>query len=139
MICEIILITAVIVLTIVVLYLYFSRIKEYHSNDIPILKDLKQTLEQIHPAAKSISLYRGEKSYTINKKKVYLCLKDKDGKYYNNNMLMYVALHELSHVICDEIGHTDKFNRIFDDLLQKAQKMGVYNPSLPLDKNYCEY
>ena len=45
-----------------------------------------------------------------------MCLKDKNGKYYDDNMLNYVALHELAHVLCDEIGHTDKFYAIFDEL-----------------------
>ena len=47
------------------------------------------------------SLLDGEKI----KQKVYLCLKDENNEYYNDNMLIYVALHELAHVLCDEIGH----------------------------------
>ena len=44
-----------------------------------------------------ISLRKGEKSFTINKTKIFICLKDKKDEYYNNNMLMYVLLHEISH------------------------------------------
>ena len=81
---------------------------------------------------------RGNKSYTINKEIVYLCLKDENGNYYNDNMLIYVTAHELAHVLCDEIGHTDSFHEIFESLLEELIKDGLYNPSIPVLKNYCK-
>jgi len=86
-----------------------------------------------------IYIYKGNKSYTINKEKVYLCLKDENGEYYNDNLLIFVTLHELSHVISDTIGHDKKFNNIFDELLRKATEMNIYDPKLPIDQNYCTY
>lgn len=86
-----------------------------------------------------ISLSTGNKSYTINKENIYLCLKDENNQYYEDNMLKYVLLHEISHSICDEIGHTEKFNEIFKALLDKAVAMKVYDPSIPIIKNYCLY
>ena len=44
---------------------------------------------------------------------------------------------ELSHVICDEIGHTAKFHRIFRDLLELAEQKNIYDSSIPIVKNYC--
>jgi hypothetical protein len=87
---------------------------------------------------KNLDLYKDNKSYTINKEKIFLCLKDENNQYYNNNMLIYVLLHEISHVICDEIGHTEKFHLIFDQMLDYAISKGVYNPSIPIVNNYCE-
>ena len=86
---------------------------------------------------KHIRFYEDDKSYTINKHKVYMCLKDENGKYYDENMLIYVLLHELAHVICDEVGHTPKFNKIFDELLNEAIKLNIYDPSKPLIRDYC--
>ncbi len=86
-----------------------------------------------------IDIYKGNKSYTINKEKVYLCLKDENDEYYNDNLLIFVTLHELSHVISDTIGHDKKFNSIFDELLKKATEMNIYDPKLPIDQNYCTY
>ena len=87
---------------------------------------------------KNISLHRGNKSYTINKKKVYICMKNEEGEYYNDNMIIYVLAHELAHVMCNEIGHTKKFHHIFESLLVKLANAGIYNPSIPIQQNYCK-
>ena len=88
---------------------------------------------------KNIKIYKGEKSYTINKRKVYLCMKNEKGNYYSKNTLIYVLAHEISHVLCDEIGHTEKFHEIFEILLNKMIERRLYNPSLPPEENYCAY
>lgn len=118
-------------------YVIFSRVMEYYSQLDPMLRHIHQKLEPLDPKVKTLKFYEGNKSYTINKKKIYLCLRDEKNEYYNENMLMYVAIHELAHVLCDEIGHTDKFHRIFKQLLYKAQKMGIYDASQPIVRNYC--
>jgi hypothetical protein len=118
-------------------YVIFSRVMEYYSQLDPMLRHIHKKLEPLDPKVKSLKFYEGNKSYTINKKKIYLCLRDEKNEYYNENMLMYVAIHELAHVLCDEIGHTDKFHRIFKQLLYKAQKMGIYDASQPIVRNYC--
>ena len=132
------------------------QIKEYYLQDDPVLQKLnrnftefferrsgtwKQPLEMLNRrnnVMREIQLFRGDKSYTINKEKVYICLKDEQGDYYNENMLTYVLAHEISHVICDEIGHTEKFHRIFDALLKEMIEDELYNPSIPIQQNYCE-
>jgi Zn-dependent peptidase ImmA (M78 family) len=87
----------------------------------------------------TIGLYKGKKSYTINKEKIFLCLIDENNSYYDQEFLIYVLLHELAHVICDEIGHTKKFNKIFEELLIEAAKQKVYDPSTPMIPDYCQY
>lgn len=86
-----------------------------------------------------ITLSKGKKSYTLNKEDIYLCLKDENDKYYEDNMLIYVLLHEVSHSICDEVGHTEKFHNIFHALTQKAIELKIYNDQIPLIRNYCLY
>jgi len=114
-----------------------TRVTEYYEQMDPMLVRIRETLLPLHPCVANLKFYEGKKSYTINKKKVYLCLKDDDGEYYNFNMLIYVSIHELSHVICDEIGHTAKFHRIFRDLLELAEQKNIYDSSIPIVKNYC--
>jgi hypothetical protein len=88
---------------------------------------------------KEITLYKGDKSYTINKEKVYMCLKDEKGQYYDLNLLTYVLAHELAHVICESVGHTPEFHEIFDQLLKELVNDGYYDPSQGVDPTYCEY
>jgi len=131
----------------------YCQIYEHYSQNDEKLKELKLVFEKFFAKQrkwegnlevlnkkdimKEITLYRGEKSYTINKEKVYICLKDPQGEYYNDNTLYYVIAHEISHAICDEIGHTDKFHAIFKELLILMEKDGIYNSSIPIQQDYC--
>jgi hypothetical protein len=114
------------------------RIKEHHLMDDPMIRKLKEILDPLHPEIKNVQLYKGKKSYTINKKKIYLCLKDKNDEYYPTNFLIYVFLHEYAHYLNkDDIGHTPKFHEIFENLIEKAHELGIYNSSIPLIEDYC--
>lgn len=115
------------------------RIKEKYEEDDGMLVELRQFLQDTFPEINNVILLKGTKSYTINKKRIYMCLKDEQGKYYERNMLIYVLLHELAHVKCTEIGHTEEFHRVFNEILEKAIKNGKYNPKIPIIRDYCEY
>lgn len=85
-----------------------------------------------------LKLCKGSSSYTIDKNTTYLCVIDENtGKYYQRNMLMHVFLHELGHVICDEIGHTKSFDDIFKQLMDEAHEFGIYDKDAPLLSDYC--
>lgn len=87
-----------------------------------------------------LTLCKGDKSYTINKEDIYICLTDEKGQYYNDNMLIYVLLHELSHYSCKtEIGHTPLFHKIFQEYLKKATELKIYDPNIPIIRDYCLY
>jgi hypothetical protein len=133
------------IVSICVLYFVMKKIKENLLPYDPKIDELKRKLLMVHSQASSIKFYHDKKSYTINKQEIYLCIKDESGDYYEENMLMYAALHELAHVLCDEIGHTDKYWAIFDDVLEKASKIidpktnkPIYDPNGKINKNYCE-
>ena len=129
----------IIFILICIVYRQFRKIKEGMSSNDPILRRLKQKLVAVHPKVNDLTFFEDKESYTINKKDVYLCLRDENNEYYNENMLIYVTLHEVAHAICDEIGHTQKFHEIFESLLDKAYNMGIYNPSIPIIQDYCQY
>ena len=113
-------------------------IKEHHLQDDPMLHKLRKIMLPLHPEIKNLKLYKGKKSYTINKDKIYLCLTDENNEYYPTNHLIYVMLHEFAHYINkDDIGHTLKFHKIFEDLIEQAHNMGIYNASIPPVENYC--
>ena len=119
-------------------YLY-NRIQENYLEEDPMILEIRNKLKPYFPEVNAVILLKGKKSYTINKKRVHLCLTDENGKYYDTNMLIYVTLHELAHVRCDEIGHTEKFHKIFNDMLKEATMYGVYDNRKPIIKDYCAY
>ena len=138
-----------------VFYLVFKQIENYEKQDDPMLDKLKDKFSRFFNQDKywtgnlsmlndknvmdEIKIYRGNKSYTINKEKVYMCLKDDKGEYYSLNMLTYVLAHELAHVLCKSIGHTQEFHEIFEQLLYELSEAGVYDPEEEILEDYCEH
>jgi|UniRef100_A0A6C0BFT3 predicted metal-dependent hydrolase len=68
-------------------------------------------------------------SYSVNKgEKIVLCVRQKDEKnsFVDKNVLMYVSVHELAHLMTEEIGHTTTFWTNFKFLLTEAVSIGIY-------------
>lgn len=80
-------------------------------------------------------------SYTVNKgEKIYFCLRSKFlNEIHDMNTLLYVVIHEMSHIACPEYGHTPLFYSIFRFLLKIGIDIGIYKD---IDyrikpQNYC--
>jgi predicted metal-dependent hydrolase len=68
-------------------------------------------------------------SYSVNKgEKIVFCIrsKTKQARLEDENLLIFVALHELGHVMTKSTGHTEEFWDNFRFLLREAIKIGVY-------------
>lgn len=69
-------------------------------------------------------------AYSINKgERLHFCVRDnkKGGEIKDDpNTLMFVAIHELAHVITKSIGHTEEFWVNQKMLLEKALELGLY-------------
>ena len=68
-------------------------------------------------------------SYTVNKgEKIVFCLRDKDGeeKLVKENIMMFVSLHELAHLMTESVGHEPEFWDNFRILLRVAISNGLY-------------
>ena len=68
-------------------------------------------------------------SYSVNKgEKIVFCLRSKDDnqELIKENIMMFVALHELGHVMSKSIGHTKEFWDNFRFLLKEAIKAKIY-------------
>jgi len=123
----------------ILIWIIVCQVKEHILQDDPMLYRLKDVLLPVHPVVQDLKLYKGDKSYTINKEKIFVCLKDENGDYYPLNMLVYVVLHEIAHLLNKEdIGHTEKFHAQFDELLLRAAEVGSFNPSIPIISDYCK-
>lgn len=71
----------------------------------------------------------GSTSYTVQKgKEMYICLRNKDGGFVDQNTLMFVILHEMSHIGAYwTIDHTPDFWRVFAFVLRDAIEAGIYD------------
>lgn len=72
-------------------------------------------------------------SYSVNKgEHLVFCMRSrKYGSHdhkHDLNLMMYVALHELSHIACPEYGHTELFTKIFKHIIENAIYLGIYTP-----------
>lgn len=67
-------------------------------------------------------------SFSVNKgEKIIFCLRSRKTKQiYDINLLMYVALHEISHIACPEYGHTNLFKEIFRYICKEAIDLNLY-------------
>ena len=67
-------------------------------------------------------------SYTVNKgEKIVFCIREKlFNSIHNVNTIMYVVLHEMAHIACPEIGHTELFGKIFKFLLIQSSEIKIY-------------
>jgi len=54
--------------------------------------------------------------------------KNGEGGLIDSNTLMFVAIHELSHIATQSIGHTKEFWENFKFLLKESEKINIYNP-----------
>jgi hypothetical protein len=80
-------------------------------------------------------------AYSVAKgEKLVICLRSKDDKkLLDKNVIMFVILHELSHIMSETYGHNAEFNENFKFLLKQAMKSGIYkyiNFSVT-PKKYC--
>lgn len=94
-------------------------------------KKIKETL----PKSKLVA-------YSENKgENMAFCVtKKKGGKnLIDENTLIFVALHELAHIMTFSIGHTEEFWKNFKFLLENAVEFGIYKPINYTENNkeYC--
>ena len=119
---------------------FFKRKREKF-NDGVIIHKIKNLFKDIG-VKKDVPVSSGNESYTTSKEKITLCLKDKSGKYYNDNMLVYVSLHELAHLLTPDYeqnyeNHGPKFINTFSKLLKIAEGKKLYNPNIKKPSEYC--
>ena len=97
--------------------------------EYPDNADARRLAAKFNPANISEgSPHSGYTSFTVDKgAKVVLCIRQKeDERLVPEDVVVYVAVHELAHIMTNEIGHTDVFwanNRI---LVDRAETLGLY-------------
>ena len=133
-----VIVVIVIILVFVLLSIYLQFRDNFEPPD-PMIESLKRELAAVDPRIMNIKVSKGDKSYTINKRHIYLCMKDENGEYYDRDSLYMVLIHEFAHVLTKSIGHTTEFDQNFKTLMNKAIKLGIYDPNHQMPDNYCNY
>jgi hypothetical protein len=69
-------------------------------------------------------------SYSVNKgEKVHLCLRQREGSnesLVDENVMVFVAIHEMAHIVTPSVGHEPEFWNNFAWLLKQAEANGIY-------------
>ena len=103
-------------------------IKQKHPEDERAIR----LLENFNPKKVSETLPTSElTAFSENKgEKIAFCLnKKKNGsKLIDINTLTFVALHELSHLATESVGHKQDFWQNFKWILENAKEAGIYSP-----------
>lgn len=94
----------------------------------PEKPDVNQLYNNFNPSSISEgSVDSGYTSYSVNKgEKIILCIRQKNQTFVDKNTILYVAIHELGHLMTPEIGHTPSFWKNFKFLLNEAVAIKLY-------------
>jgi hypothetical protein len=69
-------------------------------------------------------------SSTVNKgESIHMCLRQREGNdesLVDENVMMFVALHEFGHVCTESVGHEPEFWNNFGWLIKEAEALGLY-------------
>ena len=69
-------------------------------------------------------------AYSVNKgEELSICIRDKETEdFLDRNTVIFVAIHELSHVMTKSVGHKSEFWQNFKFLLEQAKEAGLHQP-----------
>lgn len=111
------------------------KLKSYLYKNKDNFAELKDYIKQLHRNLNKdrTLIYENDPksdltSFSVNKgEEIAFCLKSKKtGNLHDENLIMYVALHEMAHIACPEIGHGELFKKIFKFLTEQAIELGIY-------------
>ena len=120
-----------------------SKLVKHMDVNYPDDPNTKRLVSNFNPRKISETLPTSKlTAYSENKgEKIAFCLNSKKngGNLIDLNTLTFVAIHELSHLMTESVGHKPAFWSNFKTLLVNAEKINIYNPedykSKP--KTYC--
>lgn len=130
-----------IIVLLFILYLTININKTVIYDD-PLIFKLKDDLIQVDERVRLINFYASNESFTEDKKKIYICLRDRFNNYYDYNTLVYVTCHELAHAFSstfDKSHSSEEFRKNFEELLTKAEKLKLFDPTKPIEPHYCKF
>lgn len=120
-----------------------KKLVSHCKSKYPNNRDIQRLVSNFDPKRVSETLPTSElTAYSENKgEKMAFCLnvsKLNDNVLIDINTLTFVAIHELSHLMTESVGHKQEFWENFKFLLKEASKIGIYE-SVNYKQNPTEY
>lgn len=116
-----------------------KKIEDPKTANLPLYVEFRPYILQLDEKIRDVVIKEspansGYTSYTVNKgEQIVFCIRSKSISTYlkhndihDFNLVMYVLLHEISHVACPEYDHTPLFKKIFKFICEEAIEMGIY-------------
>lgn len=104
--------------------------KVQHIGKDKFKEDVKRLIKNFNPDEFSESTPDAQyTSYSVNKgEKIVFCLRsrEKEEEIVKKNIMMFVALHELAHLMTKSVGHKQEFWDNFKILLKIAIDLNIY-------------
>jgi hypothetical protein len=109
-----------------------KKLVEYVDQKYPDKPNIRRLVKKFNPKKIVETLPTSEyTAYSENKgEKIAFCLnkkKENNNNLIDENTLMFVAIHEMSHIATESIGHNKEFWDNFKFLLKEAKEAGLYN------------
>jgi predicted metal-dependent hydrolase len=109
-----------------------KKLVEYVDEKYPDKANIRRLVKKFNPKKIVETLPTSEyTAYSENKgEKIAFCLnkkKENNNNLIDENTLMFVAIHEMSHIATESIGHNKEFWDNFKFLLKEAKEAGLYN------------
>ena len=93
---------------------------------IQLSKNFEATASRLYEATPEAEFT----SYSVNKgESIHFCLRERQGEnesLVHEDIVTFVAIHEMGHVITKTVGHGPDFWNNFAWLLQEAERVGIY-------------
>lgn len=110
-----------------------NKLVNHLSKKYPDKKNVQRLVNGYNPKKIYETLPTSEfTAYSENKgEKLAFCLdteKNSKGRLIDINTLMYVALHEVSHIATKSIGHNEEFWNNFKFMITEAKEINIYTP-----------
>jgi len=110
-----------------------KNLVDYVDKKYPTKENIQRLVKGYNPKKVMETLPTSEyTAYSENKgEKLAFCLNRKkkdDNDLIDESTLMFVAIHELSHIMTKSIGHKSEFWDNFKFLLEEAKESGLHNP-----------
>jgi hypothetical protein len=109
-----------------------KQLVNYVSEKFPERENVKRLKNGFNPKKVVETLPTSEfTAYSENKgEKIAFCLDREKGnnQLIDENTLMFVGIHEISHIATKSVGHTDEFWKNFKFLLEQGVELKIYTP-----------